>query len=118
MGNLKNKIKDLFKRLQYRTTDTQINEMRKFMENTFLVDSLPYEVSKRDLLEIRNRAINMCTNIRHDVKVNGHRVVDDPSILQVYCFFRASYEFLKGKDLMFHDVELGDQKDRNETKLS
>lgn len=118
MKILKDKIRELFDRLQLRSTDTQAHEMRQFLKETFMVDREPHELSKRDLLEIRCQAIDLATNLRHDVKVNGHRVVDDPDMLQAYCFFCASYAFLRGKSLMFHDVNVGDEKDRNERKLS
>ena len=111
MSDMQSKIAALLERISYKDSETQAAKMREFFRENFDADRPPHDVSARDLLNIRGHAIDYWTKLSSNETINSEPLKGNPELIMVYCWFLASYSFLKGKDLMFYDVRIGDDDD-------
>jgi hypothetical protein len=111
MSDLFLKAKELLEKMQFKSPSDKLQAYENFIKEE-IKPKLTVELSVRDLNEIRSEACGIAASLSYGEEVNGNRVYGDSQLLQPYCYFRAVYRKLRSKELIDHDILIGDSKDR------
>ena len=105
------KAADLINQKLFRMESEKVRAYEEFLREELKPFDEIMELDLKDLAEIHSRAAQIATSTSYGEEVNGKRVFSDPNLLQAYCYVMAVYGKFKSRNVIIHDIQIGDLKD-------